>query len=462
MHWKRVHRMLTFASIVSALLGVGWVVFAMLWPNAVIMALSFAAVLMAATNICLMKVGKVRVASYVYITTIYFILVVAALFIGVLHQFLLPLSICAFLLMRNENLLSRHGIPIVCLATFGFFSCLPNPVDTVYLLPSSVRGAAVWIDQLLAVLTLYVCLQLAYEDVLEQSKMELELRDALIRNELMLLYQPQVHASGHVVGVEALVRWKHPTHGLVPPNNFIPVAEATGLMVPIGDWVLRTACSQLAVWQSDPHFKALTIAVNVSASQFAEPNFVERVVDIVQLAGAKPSMLKLELTESMFVANIDDIVEKMISLKQQGISLSLDDFGTGFSSLAYLRRLPLDQLKIDQSFIKNMLSSAEDASIAKTVIALGNDLKLEVIAEGVETHQHRKKLDDMGCQLFQGYLFSKPVTGVEVEQFVLRVSEAKLKGRKRQAASVQPSNHEAWSTTLAPSWWVTFDANGGL
>ncbi|MDB5821044.1 MAG: sensory box protein [Rhizobacter sp.] len=430
MHWKRVYRMLTFASIVSALLGFGWAVFSIFRPNVVITVLSIAALFMAAINLHLVKQGKVRLASYIYVAVIYLILFVAATFLGILHQFLLPLAICAFLLMRNEHPVIRHGVPIVCLLAFGWFSCWTTQIQSEYLLPDAIREPSVWIDQILAVLTLYICLQLAYEDVLEQTKMELELRDALIRNELILFYQPQVHATGDTVGVEALVRWKHPTRGLVPPNDFIPVAESTGLMVPMGDWVLRTACAQIAVWQSDPCLKELTVAVNVSASQFAEVQFVARVTEILRETGADPSKLKLELTESMLVANIDEIVEKMTQLKRQGIRFSLDDFGTGFSSLTYLRRLPLDQLKIDQSFVKNVLSSPEDASIARTVIALGRDLKLDVIAEGVETLEHQSMLFEMGCELFQGYLYSKPVPVAEVEHFVSRMVERKMADKR--------------------------------
>lgn len=426
MHWKRVYRMLTFASSVSALLGIGWGIFSIFRPNLVIAALSTATICMAAVNLHLVKQSKIRMASYIYIAVILLILFFAATLLGILHQFLLPLAICSFLLMRSEHPIIRHGVPIVCLLSFGWFACWTTQIQSEYLLPEAIRTSAVWIDQLLAVLTLYICLQLAYEDVLEQTKMELELRDALIRNELILYYQPQVLATGNTVGVEALLRWKHPTRGLVPPNDFIPVAEATGLMVPMGDWVLRTACLQIAAWRSDQWLKELSISVNVSASQFAEVQFVDRVTEIVRETGADPSKLKLELTESMFVTNIDEIIEKMTQLKRNGIRFSLDDFGTGFSSLTYLRRLPLDQLKIDQSFVKNMLSSPEDASIARTVIALGHDLNLDVIAEGVETPEHQLMLFKMGCELFQGYLYSKPVPVTEVEQFVATIIKERL------------------------------------
>ncbi|MES2091222.1 MAG: EAL domain-containing protein, partial [Pseudomonadota bacterium] len=177
-------------------------------------------------------------------------------------------------------------------------------------------------------------------------------------------------SDDHVIGAEALVRWKHPRHGLVPPNDFIPLAEQTGLILPLGDWVLKQACTQLAIWARDPKTASLKVAVNVSARQFRQPDFVAQVLSIVERCGIDPRRLKLELTESMLVNDVDDIIAKMTALKARGVSFSLDDFGTGFSSLSYLKRLPLDQLKIDQAFVRDLQTNANDAAIAKTVVSL--------------------------------------------------------------------------------------------
>jgi EAL domain-containing protein (putative c-di-GMP-specific phosphodiesterase class I) len=238
--------------------------------------------------------------------------------------------------------------------------------------------------------------------------MERDLRDGLLRGELLLHYQPQV-AGEQVIGAEALVRWNHPRHGLVSPAEFVPLAERCGLMLPLGEWVLKTACLQLADWRQQPETASLLLAVNVSASQFAQPDFVARVQAVVAQTGANPFQLKLELTESMLAHDLEDIIAKMTELKASGIGFSLDDFGTGFSSLSYLRRLPLDQLKIDQSFVRNMLNSSKEAAIARALVNLGRSLELAVIAEGVETEAQRQFLQGLGCDTYQGHLFSRPL-----------------------------------------------------
>jgi len=204
----------------------------------------------------------------------------------------------------------------------------------------------------------------------------------------------------------------------VSPSEFIPVTEATGLIVPIGRWVLETACLQLSAWAVNPAMEHLTIAVNVSSKQFHRADYVEDVIAILNRTGAKPQRLKLELTESLLVANVDSIIDKMNALKSMGIEFSLDDFGTGYSSLSYLKRLPLNQLKIDQSFVRNILVDTNDAAIAKMVIVLAQSMGLSVIAEGVETQAQCDRLADMGCHAYQGYLFSRPLPLDAFERFV--------------------------------------------
>lgn len=243
----------------------------------------------------------------------------------------------------------------------------------------------------------------------ERAALEAEFRQALQHQQLTLHYQIQVDIQGHAKGVEALVRWQHPTRGLVPPAMFIPMAEETGLIVPMGQWVLEQACRQIAAWQNVPDKHRLLVAVNVSAHQIFQPDFVERVRSALQVSGAMPSRLQLELTESVLAKNMEDIIEKMHQLNALGVTFSLDDFGTGYSSLAYLKRLPLQQLKIDASFVRDILTDSNDAAITRTVIALGQSLGLEVIAEGVELPEQRAVLLQQGCPMFQGYLFSRPV-----------------------------------------------------
>lgn len=245
--------------------------------------------------------------------------------------------------------------------------------------------------------------------VAARAALEFDLRRALLEKQFLLYYQAQVDASDHVIGAEVLLRWQHPERGLVSPVEFIPLAEETGLILPLGQWVLEAACAQLAVWARNPSTQYLTLAVNVSARQFRQPDFVEKVLSTVDKFDANPQRLKLELTESMLVDNVDDIIGKMTVLKLRGVNFSMDDFGTGYSSLSYLKLLPIDQLKIDRSFVRDVLTDTNDAAIARTIMALGQSLGLSVIAEGVETQSQRDFLAENGCALYQGYFFSRPL-----------------------------------------------------
>ena len=245
--------------------------------------------------------------------------------------------------------------------------------------------------------------------VRERAETEAGLRLALLERQFVLHYQVQVDETGCAMGVEALVRWNDPRRGIIYPGEFIPLAEEDGLILPLGAWVLQTACQQLAHWASDPVMSALTLAVNVSARQFRQPGFVDQVVKCLEQSGARADRLKLELTESVFVSDADAVIASMNALKGRGVSFALDDFGTGYSSLSSLKRLPLDQLKIDQSFVRDILIDPNDAAIAKMVVALGNTVGLTVIAEGVETQAQRTALAAMGCLYYQGYLFGRPV-----------------------------------------------------
>ncbi len=431
MHRRRVRRMLVQGSATAAGLSLAWGVWFGLHANWLVVALDACALALSALDIVLVRRGQLRAASHLFVAVIFALLVITALMIDpptpqvprTMHLFLLPLAACACLLMRDEPRALRHGIPGLCLAAFVLLAGTGLQVPNAFALPDSVRSVGMWIDISFAMTTLYGAVLVILAEVAERNGIELELRNALIRGELLLQYQPQVDERGRVVGAEALIRWRHPVRGLVPPNDFIPLAESTGLMIPIGDWVLRSACVQLARWQSQPASAGVTLAVNVSASQFAEPGFVRRVLEIVRETGAPIAQLKLELTESMLADDIDEVVRKMTELKSHGLRLSLDDFGTGFSSLNYLRQLPLDQLKIDQSFVRNILRSSKDASIAQTVVALGRTLGLDVIAEGVETSEHRRTLAEMGCLSYQGYFFARPLASADFDAFVI-VAEA--------------------------------------
>jgi diguanylate cyclase (GGDEF)-like protein/PAS domain S-box-containing protein len=245
-------------------------------------------------------------------------------------------------------------------------------------------------------------------------KLETDMRRSLQTHGFTLNYQRQTDCNGDLLGAEALLRWQRPDSQQVSPSVFIPLAEETGLILQLGEWVLEAACRQLVCWSSRPETARLTMAVNVSARQFRQPGFVDQVLGIIERTGADPQRIKLELTESLLLVNIENTIDTMHALKENGIGFALDDFGTGYSSLAYLKRLPLDQLKIDQSFVRDVLTDPNDAAIARTILGLGHSLGLEVIAEGVETADQRNFLAMHGCRAFQGYLFGQPVAA---EQF---------------------------------------------
>lgn len=256
--------------------------------------------------------------------------------------------------------------------------------------------------------------------VTARALMEADLRRALSEKQFVLYYQAQVDSNGRVTGAEALVRWQHPERGLVHPIEFVPLAEDTGMILGLGRWVLETALEQLALWGRAAELSHLALAVNVSAQQFRRKDFVAEILGLLDSTGVAPGRLKLELTESLLVHNVQEVIEKMLALKERGVSFALDDFGTGYSSLAYLKRMPLDQLKIDQSFVRDVLEDSNDAAIARTVVALAKSLGIGVIAEGVETTSQRDFLADSGCHAYQGYLFAEPLPPEEFEIFARR------------------------------------------
>ncbi|MCK9455640.1 EAL domain-containing protein [Sulfurimonas sp.] len=245
----------------------------------------------------------------------------------------------------------------------------------------------------------------------DKIKLTYSLKEAIEKDLMSLYYQTQIFTKKKekIVGVEALIRWNHPARGMISPADFIPLAEESGLIVPLGEWIIDEVCKQINIWKSDEIKKHWRISINVSSKQFELDSFVTTIKNIVDKNDINPTMIRLELTESLLIKNIDKVLDTLHKLKEMGFSLSIDDFGTGYSSLSYLKKLPINELKIDQSFIRDLTLDINDEIITKTIISIGEQFGLEVIAEGVETKEQYKKLVEIGCEYFQGYLFSKPV-----------------------------------------------------
>ncbi|TAK62901.1 EAL domain-containing protein [Methylobacter sp.] len=257
----------------------------------------------------------------------------------------------------------------------------------------------------------------------DEMSLKSELHSALAKRQFKLYYQIQVNSDRQILGAEALLRWKHPEYGLVTPDQFIPIAEQTGLILPIGIWVLNAACKQLKLWQSDSVKKDLSIAINISPSQFSHPEFVEQLSYILNKTGINPALLKLELTESLMLHDISNTIEKMEMLKSMGIQFSMDNFGTGYSSLFHLKKLPIDQLKIDQFLMRDIVIDNFDAMIVKAIVEMTNKLGISVTAGGVETEQQFICLKRFQCSSYQGYLFGKPMPLNKFEELISQVTQ---------------------------------------
>lgn len=297
---------------------------------------------------------------------------------------------------KEVNSPASIGVTVFRGREFGFDELLKQSDVAMYESKKAGRNALRFFDQ---------DMQIALE---KKVQMGFDLRAALKRKEFVVYFQKRVNKQNRVMGAEVLLRWQHPERGLVPPSDFIPLAEDTGLIVPIGLWVLEEACSQLRAWAARESTKHLSLSVNISAKEFKQDNFVEMVKSILGRTGANPYLLELEITESMLLDNIDSSILKMRTLKEIGLTFALDDFGTGYSSLTYLKRLPLDVLKIDQSFVRDIGKGENNEIIVQTIIQMGQNLGLDVIAEGVEELMQRVIIEHLGCDNYQGYLFGAP------------------------------------------------------
>lgn len=424
-HARRVRVALYAGGSLLIFMGLSWGLFFItqrLWLMIGIDVLMFVVGL---TCLWLTKHNFTRSASFLMLISLFFMLCGMNVFLDIpnsvaprsLHNFLLFFALYAHFILQGENKWVKYGVPLIFLAAFLVFASSNAGIVTNYVISDQIRIGGTWFNNVIAIIILCMMLYIMQADLSKQNKISRDISVALLDHQFVLYYQPVVDNQGIVFGAEALLRWNHPVRGLVSPSEFIPLAEQSGLIVPLGRWVLHSASQQLALWAKNPLTAHFTLAVNVSTQQFHEVDFVTHVLSSIKKTGANTSKLKIEITESVLIHDMEDVVAKMNELKSAGIGFSLDDFGTGFSSLNYLKRLPLDQIKIDQSFVRDILFKPKDAMIARTIISLGHDLGLVVIAEGVENKNQRDFLIENGCFSFQGFMFSEPLPVKEFERF---------------------------------------------
>lgn len=290
-------------------------------------------------------------------------------------------------------------------------------------MPAPLRQISAWGNVVTVFVMLGAGMVALKRDMFRRTSIVRQIQDALDKNEFVLFYQAQVRADGSLTGAEALLRWQHPEKGILSPVLFLPDAQQAGLMPLIGEWVLREASQQLSQWQYIPEMAHLTLAMNITADHILRTDFCERVMAIVSEAELPSSLIKIELTESVFATDMPTVVDRMTRLSDAGFRFALDDFGTGFSSLSYLRQLPLEQIKVDRSFVQAAVAGIKGEVIARNIVRMGKELQLEIMAEGIETPEQWQMMQDLGCDAFQGFYFSRPITARDFEQFVKESSE---------------------------------------
>lgn len=416
-HLRRVTLLLQVSGWLTVAMTLGWTICLQLlapWPSALIPAAGAVGGLLA---VWFAHRGRPFVGGAIQCVTLYAVVCLTCLFLDQTtaamprsaHLFLVPQAIGMYMGLRGSPALMRHTLAVLVFGTFVVLASTSLGSQPAYNLPDELRVIGGTVNVVAAALAMYLAMHIMQADVEARNAYEADLREAIRSGQLTLHYQPQVDETGRMLGAEALIRWPHPRRGMISPGEFIPLAERSGLILPMGAWVLDTACAHLADLARQPETALLSISVNVSVHQVRQPDFVVQALSAIERHRIDPKRLKLELTESVFARDMDDLIGKMRALKQHGVCFALDDFGTGYSSLSYLHRLPLDQLKIDQAFVRDLLTQPKDLAIAKTIIELGRSLNMSVMAEGVETSEQRQLLESLGCRQFQGYLFGKPM-----------------------------------------------------
>ena len=425
---RRERRMRMLASLVLLLVGSFWGIFFSLRGEWGIVMMDLLMIFCGIGVFVLTLRNRVRLANLLLFGVIILVIVATTLLMDphtaaaprATHLYLLPIAVAALMAFRDERLWLRYGVALFCLGLFIVLASSSWSPTSAYHLPDEVRVNGSWVQSGAAMLMLFALLHILQSDAAERSMLDRDLEVALREQQFVLHYQPQLNRAGKVIGAEVLIRWQHPQRGLVAPVEFIGHAEKTGMIIPIGQWVLEQAVRQLRIWRDDPRYASIGLAVNISQKQFRQASFVADMLRLIDEHAIDARRRDLELTETLIVQDIDDLLRKMTALVERGVRFSLDDFGTGFSSLSHLKRLPLNTLKIDRSFICDVLTDSSSETIVRTVIALGQSMGMTVIAEGVETEAQQQFLLSNGCMQFQGYLFSKPLPLQAFTEFVER------------------------------------------
>lgn len=425
---RRERRMRLLASLVMPLVGLSWGLFFAVrgyWP---IVVMDVALIASGVAVFVLTLKNRVRGANLVMFAALILVIVGSTLFLDpqtaaaprATHLYLLPVAVAALMAFRDEALWLRYGMCLFCFMLFLALAASTWSPTLAYALPDEVRAFGSWLQGGAAMAMLFMLLHILQTDTAERSGLDRDLQAALREQQFVLHYQPQLDEQNRVLGAELLIRWQHPQRGLLGPGEFIDHAEKTGLIIAIGQWVLEQTAIRLRQWQDDPLYRHLSLAVNISQKQSCQASFVAEILDLIQRHAIDAQRLELELTETLIVQDMEDLTSKMAALVERGVRFSLDDFGTGFSSLSHLKRLPLSKLKIDRSFICDVLTDANSETIVRSVIALGQSMGMTVIAEGVETEAQRQFLAAHGCHQFQGYLLGRPMPLEDFCHFVQR------------------------------------------
>lgn len=425
---RRERRMRMLASMVMVIMGLLWGLFFSSRGYWAIVVMDLTIILAGLAVFTLTLRNRARAANPILFSALILIIVASTLLLDpptlvaprATHLYLLPVAVGALMAFRDEPLGLRYGISVFSLLLFVALAASNWRPTDLYALPDDVRLIGSWLQGLVAMTLFFVLLHILQTDTAERSELDRDLRAAVREQQFVLYYQPQLDDMGRVTGAELLIRWQHPQRGLLAPGEFIDHAENTGLIIPIGQWVLEQTAARLRQWQDDPLYSDLSLAVNISQKQLGQASFVAEILGLIERHDIDAQHLELELTETLIVRDMEDLTRKMSALVERGVRFSLDDFGTGFSSLSHLKRLPLSKLKIDRSFICDVLTDANSETIVRTVIALGQSMGMTVIAEGVETEAQRDFLADNGCLRYQGYLFGRPMPLADFCAFVQR------------------------------------------